>query len=74
MATPTAGRTNRTERLGATLVGIGTIQFIVAMGVVQAGYPGYSLLTNYISDLGNTATSPWHVVFNASIILSLIHI
>ncbi len=69
MATPMAGRTDRTERLGATLVGIGTIQFIVAMGVVQAGYPGYSLLTNYISDLGNTATSPWHVIFNASIIL-----
>ncbi len=63
------GRTSRAERVGAVLVGAGTIQFVVAMGVVQAGYPGYSLLANYISDLGNTATSPWHVVFNVSIVL-----
>jgi len=56
-------------RWGAALIGIGAAQFVVAMGVVQTRYAGYSLLTNYISDLGNTATSPWHVVFNASIIL-----
>jgi hypothetical membrane protein len=62
-------RTSRAQRIGAVLVGVGAIQFIVAMGVVQAGYPGYSLLTNYISDLGNTAVSPWHVVFNVSIII-----
>jgi len=62
-------RTSRGQRVGAALVGIGALQFIAAMGVVQAGYPGYSLLTNYISDLGNTALSPWHVVFNVSIIL-----
>lgn len=69
MASSSVGRTSRAERAGATLVGIGTIQFIVAMGVVQVGYPGYSLLANYISDLGNTATSPWHDVFNVSIIV-----
>jgi hypothetical membrane protein len=63
------GRTSPLHRAGAALVGIGAIQFIVAMGVVQSRYPGYSLLTNYISDLGNTATSPWHVVFNVSIIV-----
>jgi len=37
------------------------------MIVVQTQYPGYSDLGNYISDLGNTALSPWHVVFNVSI-------
>jgi hypothetical membrane protein len=62
-------RTSPTQRIGAALVGLGAIQFIVAMGVVQYRYAGYSLLTNYISDLGNTATSPWHEVFNVSIIL-----
>jgi hypothetical membrane protein len=55
-------------RVGAILIGVGAVQFVVAMGVVQSGYPHYSLLANYISDLGNTATSPLHVVFNASII------
>jgi hypothetical membrane protein len=69
MGAAVTGRTRRGERAGAVLVGVGTLQFIVAMGVVQAGYPGYSLLTNYISDLGNTAVSPWHDVFNASIIV-----
>jgi hypothetical membrane protein len=59
--------TSRSQRVGAVLIGVGTLQFIVAMGVAQAGYPGYSLLTNYISDLGNTATSPLNVVFNVSI-------
>jgi hypothetical membrane protein len=62
-------RTSRSQRAGAALIGIGAVQFIVAMGVAQSRYAGYSLLTNYISDLGNTATSPWHDVFNVSIIL-----
>lgn len=62
-------RTSPSHRAGAVLIGMGAIQFFVAMGVVQSQYAGYSLLTNYISDLGNTATSPWHDVFNVSIIL-----
>ena len=56
-------------RAGAALIGAGVVQFAVAMAVVQSAYPGYSDLQNYISDLGNTATSPWHDVFNISIIL-----
>ncbi|HTT73232.1 MAG TPA: DUF998 domain-containing protein [Thermoplasmata archaeon] len=56
-------------RFGAWAIGVGVVQFVVAMAVVQSRYPGYSLLTNYISDLGNTATSPWHAVFNGSIML-----
>jgi hypothetical membrane protein len=56
-------------RAGSALIALGVVQFCAAMAVVQAEYPGYSDLTNYISDLGNTATSPWHSVFNVSIIL-----
>jgi len=56
-------------RAGAALIGVGVVQFAVAMAVVQSAYPGYSDLQNYISDLGNTATSPWHVIFNVSIML-----
>jgi hypothetical membrane protein len=59
----------RQVRVGAALIALGPVQFVVAMAVVQLRYPGYSLLTNYISDLGNTATSPLHVVFNVSIIV-----
>jgi len=62
---------------------IGSVQFIVAMVVVQLGWSDahpYSLKDNYISDLGNTqcgdfpsgsstyVCSPWHVVFNGSVI------
>lgn len=60
---------SRTVRAGAGLIAFGVVQFSVAMAVVQYGYPGYSDAANYISDLGNTATSPWHWVFNISIIL-----
>jgi hypothetical membrane protein len=60
---------HRGTRWGAGLIGVGALQFIAAMIVVQVRYPGYSDLTNYISDLGNTATSPWHVVFNVSIVV-----
>jgi hypothetical membrane protein len=60
---------SRSVRWGAALLGVGVVQFVVANAVVQSQYPGYSLLGNYISDLGNTATSPWHVVFNVSIAL-----
>ncbi len=56
-------------RVGAWMIGLGAVQFIVAMAVVQLRYAHYSLLTNYISDLGNTSTSPLHEVFNVSIIV-----
>lgn len=57
----------RARQAGAVLV-VGSLQFILAMIVVQLKYPGYSDLTNYISDLGG-AHSPWAVVFNASAIV-----
>jgi len=59
----------RSVRWGGVLIGVGVVQFVVAMAWVQSRYGGYSLLTNYISDLGNTSTSPLPAVFNDSIIL-----
>ena len=59
----------RSVRWGGILIAVGIVQFAAAMAWVQSQYSGYSLLTNYISDLGNTSTSPQHVVFNVSIIL-----
>jgi hypothetical membrane protein len=72
-------------RHGAVLLLVGTVQFIVAMAVTQIGYgSSYSLTGNYISDLGavscgtfggtasfagHFACSPWHEVFNISIVI-----
>lgn len=55
------------RRAGGVLL-LGSVQFVVAMIVVQLKYPGYSDVGNYISDLGG-AHSPWAVVFNASVIV-----
>ncbi len=57
----------RARQAGAVLV-VASVQFIAAMIAVQLRYPGYSDLTNYISDLGG-AHSPWAVVFNGSVIV-----
>jgi hypothetical membrane protein len=74
---------HRSVHHAAALWLLASLQFIVAMVVVQlawTGHPAYSLANNYISDLGNThcgpwpsATSPdicspWHDVFNGSVI------
>jgi hypothetical membrane protein len=69
VATSGSERTSAAQRTGAVLIGVGVIEFVVAMAWTQTAYPGYSLLQNYISDLGNTATSPLHNVFNVGIIL-----
>lgn len=76
---------HRSVRHGAIALVIGAVQFIAANAIVQYGYgSSYSLTQNYISDLGavncgafngsgsfpgHYACSPWHVVFNVSIIL-----
>lgn len=59
----------RSVRWGGLLIAAGIVQFAVAMAYVQSRYSGYSLLTNYISDLGNTSTSPVPSVFNISIMV-----
>ena len=58
----------RSVSVGVGLIALGVVEFTTAMVIVQLGYPGYSDTANYISDLGNTATSPWHLVFNLSIV------
>jgi hypothetical membrane protein len=77
------GTLGGTTRLGALALLIGSIQFVLAMAVTQLGWTSpYSLLTNYISDLGavhcryyNAAVdaryicSPWHGVFDISIVI-----
>jgi hypothetical membrane protein len=70
---------HRSVRHGAILWIVGVLEFVVGMIVTQIGYgSSYSLSQNYISDLGavNCATfagryvcSPWHEVFNVSIVL-----
>ena len=57
----------RARQAGAVVL-LASLQFIVAMIVVQLKYPGYSDLTNYISDLGGHH-SPWAIVFDASAIV-----
>lgn len=50
----------------ATLFLAAVGQFVAAMAAVQLAYPGYSDLANPISDLGDPARSPWHLVFDLS--------
>src|SRR3954469_20961189 len=81
-AAPTSNDdTTRAIRRGA-IVWVLAIQFFVAQLIVQLAWPtSFSLRTNYISDLGNTACgpypdgdrimyvcSPWHALMNASFI------
>ncbi|HUJ77401.1 MAG TPA: DUF998 domain-containing protein [Thermoplasmata archaeon] len=57
----------RSARIGGWVFALGSLQFVGAMIAVQAAYPGYSDLANYVSDLGNPTLSPWAGLFNASI-------
>jgi hypothetical membrane protein len=83
--TPTGERygplVHRSVHHGAMLYILGVVIFIAAMIITQLGYTGtsYSLLNNYISDLGAAhcgiyhssiyVCSPWHDVFNVGIVL-----
>ncbi len=86
-STPPASRerygplVHRSVHHGAILWILGVVIFVVAMIITQIGYTGtsYSLLYNYISDLGaahcgwahagRTICSPWHEVFNVGIVI-----
>lgn len=59
----------RTARWGGGVFVLGSLQFIAVMVYVQSRYPGYSDVTNYISDFGNYHDSPAYWAFNGSIIL-----
>jgi len=58
---------HRAVRTGGIALAISSLQFVAAMVVVQSRYPHYSLSANYISDLGG-ASSPWALLFDASVI------
>ena len=74
---------HRAVHHGAALWLVAALQFVAVMVIVQlawSGPPAYSLQTNRISDLGNTACgpwptstssrvcSPWHDAFDGSVI------
>ena len=80
------GGSARVVRTGGLLWLVAAVEFFLGMAVTQIGWdllrsgstPPYSLLANYISDLGavhcgtldsRMICSPWHVVFNVSIVL-----
>jgi hypothetical membrane protein len=67
MASSSIRFVGRSVRWGGLLIAVGVVQFAVAMALAQSRYGGYSLVANYISDLGNTSTSPLYSVFNSSI-------
>jgi hypothetical membrane protein len=52
--------------LAGTFLFTGAAQFVLAMIVAEALYPGYSTSANYISDLG---VGPSAIIFNTSIFL-----
>jgi len=56
------------SKVAGTLLLVGSVQFIMAMIIAEAVYPGYSTSANYISDLG-VWSKPSAVIFNPSIIL-----
>ncbi|HZY69793.1 MAG TPA: DUF998 domain-containing protein [Thermoplasmata archaeon] len=56
----------RSARWAGPLLIFGSLQFVVAMIVTQLRYPGYSDISNYVSDLGSSS-SPFAFLFNDSI-------
>jgi len=54
------------EKVVGTLFLVAATQFILCLSIAEALYPGYSLSTNYISDLG---VGPSAIVFNSSVFL-----
>lgn len=58
------------EKLVGTIFIIAATQFLLCLSISEALYPGYSLASNYISDLG---IGPSAIIFNISIfVLGLI--
>jgi hypothetical membrane protein len=55
------------SKIAGTLLVTGSIQFILALIIAEALYPGYSIANNYISDLGVWG-NPSAAIFNPSII------
>ena len=62
-------------KIAGALIFVACAQFIVALTVAEALYPGYSISQNYISDLGATCRAtcqvvqPTSIIFNSSVFL-----
>lgn len=63
------------SKIAGALIFVGSAQFIIALTVAEAFYPGYSIAQNYISDLGATCRTtclvvqPTSTIFNSSVTL-----
>jgi hypothetical membrane protein len=61
------------SKVAGALIFVASAQFIVALIVAEAFYPGYSVAQNYISDLGATCRAtctvvqPTSTIFNSSV-------
>ncbi len=62
-------------KIAGILLFVGSAQFIIALIVAEAFYPGYSVAQNFISDLGATCrvtclvVQPTSTIFNSSVTL-----
>jgi len=54
------------EKVAGTLFLIAATQFVIGLSISEALYPGYSVSSNYISDLG---IGPSSMIFNSSVFL-----
>ncbi len=59
---------HRTVRSGGILLVVASLQFVVAMVLVQSQYPGFSLSATRVTALAG-APSPWGSVFSASLVV-----
>ncbi len=66
-AGPLSPIVSHTVRVGAILMAVGSAAYVAAMIVCQLAYPGYSVIDNAMSDLGNTSTSALWYVFSAGL-------
>jgi len=53
-------------RLAGSVIFVGAVQFVLALIIAEALYPGYSVADNTISDLG---VGPSAAIFNSSMLL-----
>jgi len=60
--------TSKDAKIAGTLLTIGGIQFVLALIIAEAIYPGYSIANNYISDLGVWG-KPSAAIFNPSVMI-----
>jgi hypothetical membrane protein len=63
------------SKIAGALIFVASAQFIIALIVAEALYPGYSVAQNYISDLGATCRAtcqivqPTSIIYNSSVTL-----